>query len=123
MYTEIAFQTMNPVTDACTLETFAAGDGYRWHYHRYSPAGPPRARVVCLHGIQSHAGWYGHTCRRLAAAGFAVSFLDRRGSGVNPEARGDTPGFRRLLDDIAEFLRAPFPDEAGRPTFLLAISW
>jgi alpha-beta hydrolase superfamily lysophospholipase len=59
----------------------------------------------------------------LAAAGFAVSFLDRRGAGVNQESRGDAPGFRRLLDDIAEFLRAARPEEMGLPTFLLAISW
>jgi alpha-beta hydrolase superfamily lysophospholipase len=108
---------------ACTLETHTAGDGYRWQYRRYPPAGPPRARVVCIHGIQSHAGWYEHSCTRLAGAGFAVSFLDRRGSGVNREARGDAPGFRRLLDDVAEFLRAPRPGEAGLPTFLVAISW
>jgi alpha-beta hydrolase superfamily lysophospholipase len=114
---------MQPATHSHTLETHVAGDGYRWHYRRYSPPGSARARVVCIHGIQSHAGWYEHSCRRLAAAGYAVSFLDRRGAGANPEGRGDTPGFRRLLDDLAEFLRAPPSDEAGLPTFLLAISW
>ena len=51
-----------------------------------------------MHGIQSHAGWYEHSCRRLSEVGFAVSFLDRRGSGQNTEGRGDTPSFRRLLD-------------------------
>jgi alpha-beta hydrolase superfamily lysophospholipase len=114
---------MKPAMDTYTLETHTAGDGYRWHYRRYAPHGPARARVVCLHGIQSHAGWYEHSCGRLAAAGYAVSFLDRRGAGANPEARGDTPGFRRLLDDVAEFLRSPAPDEVGLPVFLLAISW
>jgi alpha-beta hydrolase superfamily lysophospholipase len=105
------------------LETFTASDGYRWHYRRYPPAGPARARVVCIHGIQSHAGWYDGSCRHLAGEGFGVCFLDRRGAGANAEARGDTPGFRRLLDDIAEFLRAPRPEETGLPTFLVAISW
>jgi alpha-beta hydrolase superfamily lysophospholipase len=114
---------MSPSTAAWTLETCTAGDGYRWHYRRYAPAGPARGRVVFLHGIQSHAGWYEHSCRRLAAACFAVSFLDRRGAGANPEARGDTPGFRRLLDDVAEFLRAPRPEEAGLPVIVAAISW
>jgi alpha-beta hydrolase superfamily lysophospholipase len=106
-----------------TLETFTASDGYRWQYRRYAPAGSPRGRLVCIHGIQSHAGWYDGTCRHLAGLGWGVCFLDRRGAGTNPEARGDTPTFRRLLDDIAEFLRAPRPDEAALPTFLLAISW
>jgi spermidine synthase len=33
-----------------------------------------------------------------------VFFLDRRGSGLNKPARGDTPTFRRLIDDLGEFL-------------------
>jgi alpha-beta hydrolase superfamily lysophospholipase len=82
-----------------------AGDGYRWCYRHYPAPAVARAHAVCIHGIQSHAGWYSHSCSRLAAAGFDVSFLDRRGSGRNEMARGDTPSFRRLLDDIAEYLR------------------
>jgi alpha-beta hydrolase superfamily lysophospholipase len=114
------------VTDApgWTLGTHTASDGYRWHYRRYPAAGAaPRAEVVCVHGIQSHAGWYEGSCRRLAAAGYGVSFLDRRGSGSNPEGRGDVPAWRRVVDDVAEYvtgLRAPEPE---RPVFLLAISW
>jgi alpha-beta hydrolase superfamily lysophospholipase len=107
---------------AWTVEEHTAGDGYRWRYRRYLPAGVPRAQVVCIHGIQSHGGWYGYSCSRLAEAGFAVSFLDRRGSGLNEQDRGDAPGFRRLLDDLAEFLgtlRGP----ATPPVFLVAISW
>lgn len=107
-----------------TIEEFTAGDGYRWRYRRYFPAGTPRAQVVCLHGIQSHGSWYEHSCERLRQAGFAVSFLDRRGAGLNEQDRGDAPSFRRLLDDIAEFLRSlREAEEARRPIFLVAISW
>ena len=88
-----------------TVEAHTAGDGYRWRFRRYPAAGPPRAHVVCVHGIQSHAGWYEHSCTQLARAGFAVDFIDRRGSGMNEADRGDAPGFRRLLDDVAEFLK------------------
>jgi alpha-beta hydrolase superfamily lysophospholipase len=87
-----------------TIETHTASDGYCWRYRRY-PATPPRAHVVCIHGIQSHAGWYEYSCTQLSRAGFVVSFLDRRGSGMNDRDRGDTPSFRRLLDDLAEFLQ------------------
>jgi alpha-beta hydrolase superfamily lysophospholipase len=104
-----------------TIESFTASDGYRWRYRRYLPDGPPRAHVIGIHGIQSHGGWYEHSCERLRAAGFAVSFLDRRGAGLNPQDRGDTPSFRRLLDDLAEFLRQPLP--GAPPVFLIAISW
>ena len=108
---------------AFELRTYTVSDGCRCHYRDYAAVGDPRARVVFVHGIQSHAGWYEHSCRRLAEAGFAVSFLDRRGSGQNAEARGDTPGFRRLLDDIAEFLRPLREREPSRPIFLAGISW
>jgi alpha-beta hydrolase superfamily lysophospholipase len=95
-------------------------DGYQWRYRRYLPAAAPRALVVCVHGIQSHGGWYTGSCERLANAGYEVFFLDRRGAGLNAEARGDAPGFRRLLDDIAEFLRER---RGARPRVLLSISW
>lgn len=109
-------------TASWTVQTHTASDGYRWHYRHYAAAPPARGQIVCLHGIQSHAGWYTASCVRLAQAGFQVAFLDRRGSGMNREARGDTPRFRRLLDDVAEFLRtlARTPE---LPVFLMGISW
>jgi alpha-beta hydrolase superfamily lysophospholipase len=106
-----------------TVEEFPASDGYTWRYRRYQPVGAPRASVVCIHGIQSHAGWYTYSCSRMAEAGFAVSFLDRRGSGVNEQDRGDTPSYRRILDDIAEYLRWLRQTNPDRPIFLVAISW
>jgi alpha-beta hydrolase superfamily lysophospholipase len=113
-----------------TIEEHAASDGYRFKYRLYPAQGTPRAELVFIHGIQSHAGWYEHSCTRYSQAGYRVSFLDRRGAGMNREARGDAPGgFRRLLDDLAEFLTA-LPRTAPRgytvarlPVFLGAISW
>ncbi len=108
---------------AWTTESHTSSDGYRWQYRRYAPVDAPRADVVCVHGIQSHAGWYEDSCECLAGAGYEVCFLDRRGSGANTEARGDAPGFRRLLDDVAEFLATRRANHTGRRTILLAISW
>jgi alpha-beta hydrolase superfamily lysophospholipase len=105
---------------ACTIESFQSSDGYRWRYRHYGASGQPRGNVVCIHGIQSHGGWYTHSCAQLAQAGFNVDFLDRRGAGLNEEQRGDAPSFRRLLDDLAEFIR---PLRGSHPVFLLAISW
>jgi alpha-beta hydrolase superfamily lysophospholipase len=81
-----------------------------------------RGRVVYLHGIQSHGGWYEHSSRRLCQAGFDVYFLDRRGSGLNQADRGDTPTYQRLVDDVAEFLSV---QAAGQPnkTLVIGISW
>lgn len=105
----------------CTLETFPASDGYRWRYRRYLAGSMARGHVVCLHGIQSHGGWYERSCTRLSQAGYRVSFLDRRGSGLNEQDRGDAPSFRRLLDDLAEFLQQ-VRGESG-PIYLAGISW
>jgi alpha-beta hydrolase superfamily lysophospholipase len=102
-----------------TILTHTASDGYSWKYRRYE-APSPSAHVVCIHGIQSHGGWYDYSCRRLSEAGFVVSFLDRRGSGLNEQDRGDAPGFRRLIDDIAEFLTT---HHSSLTTHLVAISW
>ncbi len=105
---------------APSVETFAAGDGYSLRYRRFAPPAEVRGRVVCIHGIQSHGGWYESSCACLARAGYEVCFLDRRGSGLNDKDRGDAPSFRRLLDDLAEFLRSLPRD---RPLFLHAVSW
>jgi alpha-beta hydrolase superfamily lysophospholipase len=112
-----------------TIESFTAGDGYVWRYRRFRAAGAARGEIVFVHGIQSHGGWYEESCAELCHAGFNVSFLDRRGSGLNPEGRGDAPSFRRLVDDIAEYLTA-LPRAVTRedkvatvPVFLAAISW
>lgn len=120
---------MGDATPPYTIEEFTAGDGYRWRYRRFRPVGEPRATVVFIHGIQSHGGWYEYSCTQLAQAGYSVAFLDRRGSGLNEAQRGDAPGFRRLLDDVAEFLTkeprtAQRDHPAGKlPLILAAISW
>jgi alpha-beta hydrolase superfamily lysophospholipase len=99
------------------VESYLASDGYRCFYRRYVPVGEqaaaPRAHVVCIHGIQSHAGWYEYSCTRLSQAGYLVSFLDRRGAGLNELDRGDTPSYKRLLDDIADFLQAKRDSETA----------
>lgn len=103
-----------------TLHLATASDGYRWHYRRFAPPRNPIGRVIFLHGIQSHGGWYPRSCAKIAAAGYEVFFLDRRGCGLNQDKRGDFPSFRRCLDDIAEFV-CELPTD--KPRLMGAISW
>jgi len=105
------------------LQTFRASDGYTFYVHHYPAVGRPRARLVFLHGIRSHAGWYTRSCAAFAAAGFDVYFVDRRGSGLNTAHRGDSPNFRRLLDDVAEFVQSLRTEQSWLPVFLSGISW
>jgi alpha-beta hydrolase superfamily lysophospholipase len=55
--------------------------------------------------------------------GYAVTFLDRRGAGLNADDRGDAPGFRRLVDDLGEYLGALRSAGDGLAVFLVAVSW
>ncbi|MBX7103355.1 MAG: lysophospholipase [Gemmataceae bacterium] len=101
------------------IADYAASDGFIGKYRRYAPVGEPRGEIVAVHGIQSHGGWYDTSSRMLADRGWGVSFLDRRGSGLNLERRGDCPSFRRLLDDIGEFVHGI----DRRPIVLMGVSW
>jgi alpha-beta hydrolase superfamily lysophospholipase len=103
-----------------TLLEHTASDGYRWYYRRYATPDEARGRVIFLHGIQSHSGWYTRSSAKLAAAGYEVYFLERRGCGLNREKHGDIPSFRRCLDDIAEFIQTLPTD---KPRLMGAISW
>ena len=102
------------------LEHFRASDSYEFIVRRYPAAGTVRGRIVFLHGIRSHGGWYEASSRAIAEAGFEVHFLDRRGAGLNTVQRGDCPSFHRIVDDVIEYL-SPFQQVI--PTFLAGISW
>jgi alpha-beta hydrolase superfamily lysophospholipase len=102
-----------------SIEIFTHGDGYQTYTRRYNPDGTPLAKIVYLHGIQSHAGWYTRSCQHLAAAGIEVLFVERRGSGWNSAYRGDVRNFRRWVEDVQEILT----QEKCLNLFLGAISW
>ena len=105
------------------LRTFRASDGYTFYVRHDVPTGTPKARLVFVHGIRSHGGWYARSCQKLAEAGFEVYFLDRRGGGLNTAHRGDAPSFRRLLDDVAEFIQNLRAERGYLPIVLCGISW
>jgi alpha-beta hydrolase superfamily lysophospholipase len=106
-----------------SLHLFPSSDGYAFYARVFAPPSTPLGRVVFLHGIRSHGGWYVRSCCELAAAGYEVHFLDRRGSGYNTARRGDTPNFRRLLTDVVEYLMHLRTRRADLPLVLGGISW
>src|SRR4051794_6240412 len=105
------------------VETQVASDGYPIHVAVWPASGATRGRVVVLHGVLSHGGWYHTLCWTLSEAGFETHFLDRRGSGANRQERGHAPSSRRLLDDIAERLAALREADSAMPIALAGISW
>src|SRR5829696_3095384 len=104
-------------------ETQVASDGYSIHVAVWPTPGPPRGRVVVLHGVQSHGGWYHSLGRTLAEAGYETHFPDRRGSGANRADRGHASSSRRLLADVAQRLRQLRERQPAVPTALGGISW
>lgn len=105
------------------IETQRASDGYALHVAVWPARGDLRGRLLVLHGVQSHGGWYHSLGRILAEAGYETHFPDRRGSGANRDDRGHTPSPRRLIDDIAERLRSLREAEPQTPVALAGISW
>jgi alpha-beta hydrolase superfamily lysophospholipase len=105
------------------VREFVASDGYPLHISLWPAATSARGQVVVLHGVQSHAGWYGGLGRTLAAAGYATSIPDRRGSGANERERGHTRSARRLLLDLVEWLSTLRSEHPFSPIALAGISW
>lgn len=102
------------------IDFYSARDGRRLAVRVWNGVEPPRARVVMLHGITSHGGWYDRSCSHLDECGFEVHFLDRRGSGLNAEAWGDVDRHQTWIDDVVTYLEQIHGD---RPVVLCGISW
>lgn len=103
--------------------THVAKDGYSLRIERHDPQEPPWARMVILHGIQSHAGWYRGLGQRLAAMGIEAHLPDRRGSGEHTRKRGHARTSGQLLEDLAGQLRAIRAENPEIPVALAGISW
>jgi alpha-beta hydrolase superfamily lysophospholipase len=106
-----------------STSTQTASDGYALHLARWPTEGRAKGRVVILHGVQSHGGWYHNLGRTLAGHGYEATFPDRRGSGKNEVDRGHARSSGRLLADVAELLRSMRDADPETPIALAGISW
>ena len=59
-----------------------------------------RTPVVMLHGLESHSVWFVQSAQAMAEQGHPVYLLDRRGSGVSDQRRGDGDDFQAMVDEI-----------------------
>ncbi|MBY0588865.1 lysophospholipase [bacterium] len=100
-----------------------ADDGYNLRYRRYRPTTESKGAIVCLHGIQSHAGWYDESSRFLASQGFDLFFPDRRGSGMNTVDRGYCRSPGQLVGDVKSIVDHVREEVPSRPVYMIAISW
>lgn len=105
------------------VESQVASDGYPIHVAVWPAEGDRKGRIVVLHGVQSHGGWYLGLGRRLASRGYETHFPDRRGSGANRQDRGHAPSAGRLRDDLIEWLAALRGQAPDEPLAIAGISW
>ena len=99
-------------------------DGVRLRVlHWRSERSPPWAVVIFLHGIASHAGWFGETAADLSNRGVAVYAPDRRGSGRSTGLRGHLTRYKRALDDVEQVIQQVSGEHPATPVFLAASSW
>jgi alpha-beta hydrolase superfamily lysophospholipase len=77
-------------------------------------------RVILIHGIVSHSGWYLRSCQHLADNAIEVHALDRRGSGLSFRDRGDSPHVDQWIQDFDDYLDGL---SCQLPTVVLGVSW
>jgi len=115
---------MHPPRTAPEFRRWQVSDDYQIRGRVWRPTtDAPSLGIIYLHGIQSHGGWFEWSAARLAESGYPVLLSDRRGSGMNESARGDTPSVARWLDDLDElsdWLRAEY---GPRRLAVVGVSW
>lgn len=104
--------------------TWKVSDGYELRGRLWPPSRPTSdSAIVYLHGIQSHGGWFEWSASLLASGGAPVLLPDRRGSGLNAAARGDTPAAQRWLDDLDELADWAATEFGVRRCAVVGVSW
>ncbi|MFO0633960.1 MAG: alpha/beta fold hydrolase [Nannocystaceae bacterium] len=89
--------------------------------YRVWRAADPRATAVFFNGIMSHSHWFAPLVPALRAAGITMVGADRRGSGPNPEGRGDAASAAVLIGDAQAILAAE--SVPGRPLVVVGWCW
>ncbi|MCM2255778.1 MAG: lysophospholipase [Vicinamibacteria bacterium] len=105
----MAFPERLPAADGIELEA--------WHR---APAGPRRAAVVLMHGLNDHSRAlpYERLTALLLARGIAVYGFDLRGHGRSGGPRMYTPSWAALRDDLLLVARAAARDHGARPALV-----
>ena len=99
-------------------------DGYALRGRMWLPRTPAtRCAVLYVHGIQSHGGWFEWSASLLARHGAGVLLPDRRGSGLNPADRGDTPAAERWLADLDELSDWAAREWGSTRCAVVGVSW
>ncbi len=94
------------------------GDGIKFFIQGWEPDAAPKAIVCLVHGLGEHVGRYAHVGDAFSKVGYVLAGFDQRGHGKTGGARGHTPSYDRLMDDIADFISLMGKRYPGLPRFL-----
>ncbi len=84
---------------------------------------PPRAVILCIHGLGLHNGSYADFGKRMSRLGYAVYAVDMRGFGSYKDAAGkEHVDFDGCLADINSTLKVLHRAHPHLPVFLLGES-
>jgi alpha-beta hydrolase superfamily lysophospholipase len=89
-----------------------AKDGIKLFVRKWKPENPIRAVIYLLHGFSEHSGRYEQWAKKFTEENFCVYALDYRGHGQAEGARGHTPSYKYLMDDVKVFLSHNQEDKA-----------
>lgn len=104
--------------------TFSIGD-QSLYTRTWLPDGPPKAKLVLVHGFSDHVNLYNDFGNALATADIAVYGFDQRGWGrsvKSPADRGKTGPTSMVLADIAAFIEPLLDDGSNLPVFVMGHS-
>lgn len=79
-------------------------EGIKFYMRGWEPKEKPKGVVAMVHGLGEHVGRYIHVAKAFTDAGYALAGFDLRGHGKSGGARGHSPSYQALMDDIEEFL-------------------
>ncbi|MGZ3587317.1 MAG: alpha/beta hydrolase [Candidatus Limnocylindrales bacterium] len=105
-----------------TTTAIPVAPGLELREQRWVPAGPPRARILLVHGLGEHTGRYERTAGIMNAAGILVCGLDLRGFGASGGRRGHLERWDEWLDDLGGRLAALRAEAPALPVVLLGHS-
>jgi acylglycerol lipase len=87
------------------------------------PLNPPRAALLCIHGLGLNSDAYRNIGHRLSHRGIAVYAIDVRGFGSWMKSQGNTElDFNATLRDVKSTLETIHRANPGLPVFLLGES-
>ncbi|KAK4453262.1 Alpha/Beta hydrolase protein [Podospora aff. communis PSN243] len=100
-------------------------EGKHLYTKSWLPDGPPKAKLVFIHGFSDHVNRYNRMMTALANRGIAVYGFDQRGWGRSVSGtheNGLTGPTSRVIADIAAFIKSHLPADDSVPVFVLGHS-